>query len=139
MADTVSVQTIENGYRNLVVKLTSVSDGTGEVLVKKVDAAAAGNGVVVQGQTFAPGVHLKIRKIVYECKGMAVRLLWDATTPTDIVVLGDMGSMDFNSFGGLPNPQAVGATGSILLSTINAALNASYTITLFMTKGVPQS
>ena len=40
MADAVTSQTIQDGERNLVMKFTNVSDGTGESAVAKVDVSA---------------------------------------------------------------------------------------------------
>ena len=65
MADAVTSQTLFNGQRHLVMRFTSVSDGTGESGVVKVDATSATNGVIVQGQTITPGVHLKVAKVDY--------------------------------------------------------------------------
>lgn len=130
MADTVTSQIIVNGPRNLVMKFTNESDGTGETGVKKVDA---------QSTTFAvngiePGIHLKIEKIWYDVKGGAVRLEWDATTATDILVLGGFGHHSWIREGGIPNPNNAGATGSILFTTVGFAAASSYTITLEMRK-----
>lgn len=132
MADIVTSQIITDGPRNLVMKFTNFSDGTGEIGVKKVDAQSA--GFAVNGAL--PGIHLKVRQIFYDIRGMGVRLLWDATTATDMVILGGFGSLDYRHFGGLQNPQNAGATGSILFTTIGAVPNADYNITLEMIKGV---
>lgn len=140
MADLVTTQILENGFRRLVMKFTNLSDGTGEAAVKKVDATS--NTFAVLGQP--PGVHLKIVDVDYDLQNMSVRLLWDASTPTDIMIL-SQNSMSMGKaldqrggFQGFINPQAAGATGSILLTTVGAAANSSYTIILSMTKGVPQ-
>jgi hypothetical protein len=124
------------------MRFTNLSDGTGESLVKKVDAAAAANGVIVQGQTFTPGVHLKVRKIDYALQGMGLNILFDATSPASMLTLGGQGSIDMTDVGGIQNPGTAaltGSTGSLLFSTINAALNASYAVVLHLTKGVPNS
>lgn len=133
MADTVSTQTINNGPRNLIIKLTNESDGTGESAVTKVDgtsATFANRGVV-------PALHLKVARISFSVSsGAAVRLLWDATTGTDMVILAGTGTFDYSYFGGLPNPANAGATGKINLTTVGFAAGSSYTITLEMIKGV---
>lgn len=141
MADVVTVQTIEDGARNLVMRFTNVSDGTGEAGVIKVNASSA-HSVVAQGQTVYPGVHLKVIGIHYDCKGMGLRIQWVGTSNADIFALGEQGSMDFREFGGIPNPGVTalpGSTGSIAFTTIAAAAGATYTVILRMTKGVPQS
>lgn len=132
MADTVTSQTIANGPRNLIMKFTNESDGTGESGVTKVDATSstfAVNGTV-------PGIHLKVARIIYAVNNGAVRLLWDATTDTDMVILSGFGTMDYTFEGGLPNPNNTGATGSILFTTVGFVSGSSYTITLEMTKNV---
>lgn len=134
MADVTTSQVIANGPRNLIIKLTDVSDGTGLAALTVVDAQDT--AFAVDGQV--PGVHLKVKRIVYNVAGMVVRLMWDATEPVDLATLVGFGHLDFQRFQGLPNPAAAGATGSILLTTIGAAANSAFTIDLEMIKGVPQ-
>lgn len=43
MADAVTSQTIVDGGKNLVLKITNISDGTGETEVAKVDVSALEN------------------------------------------------------------------------------------------------
>lgn len=135
MADVTSVQVIANGPRNLIVRVTDVSDGTGLAAMKIVDAQSL--AFAVGGQ--APGVHLKVRRIVYDVHGMVARLQWEATAPVDLATLSGFGHLDFRRFQGLPNPMAAGATGSILLMTMGAAAGSTVTIDLEMIKGVPQA
>lgn len=142
MADTVTTTLIENGPRNWVYRFTSVSDGTGEAGVVKVDGSAAGPlGVNVAGQISYPGIHLKIREIDYDVQNMSVRLLWDATVPVDAVILGQGADrLRFDRFGGITIPPGLaGATGRILFTTLLPLVDASYTVVIRGTKGVPQS
>lgn len=142
MADVVTSQVLLNGPRHLVMRFTNVSDGTGESGVKKVDAASATNGVVVQGQTITPGVHLKVTEVKYDIKSMGLRIQWDASSPADMLVLGGYDVLDFRDSGGIQNPGAAaltGSTGSILFTTLGAVANSSYSVVLSMTKGIPQS
>lgn len=136
MVDAVTSQLVFNGRRHLVYKFTNESDGTGEAAVKKVDAASATNGIFLQGNTILPGVHLKITRIRYDIRNMGLRLLWEATANTDILVLGGFGNFDFRDTGGLQNPAAAGATGSILFTTVGAAAASGYFVELVMTKGI---
>ncbi len=127
MADAVTSQTLIGGTddgRNLVMKFTNVSDGTGESAVTKVDVSAFN----------ASGV--AIDKIHYSTSGMAVRILWDATS--DVVAWlvpenGD-GCFDFSAFGGLTNNAGTGKTGDIQFTTIGAASGDTYSIVLEMRK-----
>lgn len=125
MADTVSSQTLIDGDKNVVVKFTNLSDGTGEAAVLKVDVSAL-NG--------APS-RVTIEKIHYSVFGMVVTLLWDATTDVRIVDLQGDGHMDLKCFGGLYNNGGAGVTGDILLTTTGHSLNDSYSIILEMKKG----
>lgn len=146
MADAVTSQLIENGPKFVVYKFTNVSDGTGESAVTKVDATSSGPlGVVVQGRTFYPGVHLKILDMWYDVRTMAVRMQWEATANVDIFIASGQGAGPFEwldsrgGFSGIPNTNATGATGSIQFTTIGAVANASYSIVMKLLKGIPQS
>src|ERR1035437_860587 len=144
MADVVTSAVLENGSRRVVMAFTSLSDGTGESVVVKVNATSSGPlGVIVQGQTFYPGVHLKIVNLWYDIHAMGLRIRWDASSPTDALVLGGFGHWPMldtpGAFQGLANPNATGATGSILFTTVAAAANSSYSVILEMIKGIPQS
>lgn len=108
MADAVTTQTLIDGQRNLVMKLTNLSDGTGEYKVKKVDVS-----------TLSPPANaVVIRKISYTTDG-PVMLYWDADDDLLITTL-EPGSQvfDYRYFGGLYNDGGLGVTGDILLSTL---------------------
>lgn len=142
MAGTVTVNYEINGPRNAVVRLTGVSDGTPETGALKVDATKNGPlGVLVAGQTFYPGPNLKLMKVDYDIANMGVLLQWDATAPVNLLPLGP-GSQDLDwcDLGGLRVPAGLaGATGSILLTTLNPVANATYSLVLHLRKNVPQS
>lgn len=124
MADAVSSQKLIDNARNVVMKLTSVSDGTGESAVTKVDVSAL-NG--------APAA-VKIKRIIYNVQGMVVRLLWDATADVTILDLSGDGEMCFEHFGGLTNNAGAGKTGDIQLTTIGHTNGDSYSLILEMEK-----
>lgn len=128
MADVVSSQTIINGARNLVMKFTNESDGTGESAVTKVDATSS--------TISSPGIHLKVSRITYDVQGGSVRVQWNASSATDMVILEFAGVIDSTFFGGLTNPQNTGATGSISFTTVGFTSGSSYTILLEMVKCV---
>lgn len=131
MVDTVSSQTIENGSRNLIMKFTNVSDGTGETDVVKVDVSALGISTT----------SLKVRRIKYNINRGAVLIEWDATTDDPIAYLTGYGTLDMTNTQGFFNPNSAGNTGDILFTTSGfAALAAGagasgYTIILEMVKG----
>ena len=142
MVDAVTTQILENGPRNWAFSFTNLSDGTGESAVVKVDGSSAGPlGVVIQGQTFYPTKHLKIVEVDYDVKGMALEIIWDATTPQNALVLGGFGHRKFHRFGGLSQVDSagtyiIGATGKIKFTTLGAMPNSGYTVILRGTKGI---
>jgi hypothetical protein len=140
MADAVVNRTIINGYRNVVIRVTDLSDGTGLTNYKAYDATSAGAfGVQAFGQTIYPGIHTTIVGLDYDIQDMKLQLLWDATTPEPIFNLGNAPE-DFSwlRFGGVTCPPGLaGATGSILLTTVNAAAQSTFSLVLSLRKNVP--
>jgi hypothetical protein len=131
MADTVASQTIDDGPKYAVIKLTNVSDGTGESAVTKVDVsslASNANGVACTGAT--------IQKIWWQCTGMKVSILFDATSDVLAIQLGEnqSGYHDYTSFGGLTNNAGSGKTGDIKFTTVGHSSGDTYTIILYLKK-----
>ena len=125
MADTVTTQTIADttGVK-FVVKMTNFSDGTGENLVKKIDASEV---------TFmTEDANRKLAKIWYSINSAnpksAVELIWDGTPNATMVILGGNGYWDFRTAGNEIVNSATTPTGDVLLSTKNFALGDNYTI-----------
>ncbi len=125
MADTVSTQTLTDttGVK-FAVKMTNFSDGTGETLVKKVDASAT---------TFmTEDGNRKISKIFYSINTAnpksAVELIWDGTENATAVVLSGQGFWDLRADGNEITNNATTPTGDVLLSTKNFAIGDNYTI-----------
>lgn len=141
MADTVTSTLLENGDRNWAYRFTSFSDGTGETNVTKVDGSSAGPlGVTIAGNTLYPGVHIKITEIRFQVTDMSLRILWDATTKTDAVILSPgADTLKFKKVGGIFIPVGLaGATGKILFTTVAQQVNSSYTVVMYGTKGIHQ-
>lgn len=124
MADAVTSQTLIDGPRNVVMKFTNTSDGTGESAVLKVDVSALSG---------APS-RVRINRVHYSVAGMVARLLWDATTDVTILDLQGDGTFDASGFGGLSNNAGTGVTGDILLTTVGHTSGDSYSIILEMSK-----
>ena len=125
MADTVSTQTLTDttGVK-FAVKMTNFSDGTGETLVKKVDASAT---------TFmTEDGNRKISKIFYSINTAnpksAVELIWDGTENATAVSLSGQGFWDLRADGNEITNNATTPTGDVLLSTKNFAIGHKYTI-----------
>jgi len=131
MADAVTSQTIVDGAKTAVLKFTNVSDGSGESAVKKVDVSALAS--TQDGQTCTGAT---IEKIWWQCNGMKVQLLFDATSNVFCIELGEnqSGYHDYSIFGGLPNNAGSGVTGDILFTTVGHSSNDTYTVVLQVRK-----
>ena len=145
MADIVNYQVLEKGPRNAIVQITDISDGTGLANYVFVDGTATGPfGVKVQGQTFYPGVHLKLVEIKWQCQNMGAKLYWGANTPVPFMVMTGFAHQDFRKSGGIyyPQPLPTGATGQVLLTTTDTdpmGVEPMCQIWARWTLGIPQS
>ena len=136
MADAVTSQTLADGDKIAVIKLTNISDGTGEASVKKVDVSA-----LAANSAGAACAHVTINQLWYDIGGMRVALEWNATSNVVAAVLGGSaaagnvsGYMDFRSFGGIKNTLASGYDGDIDLTTHGHTAHDHYTIVLEVSK-----
>ena len=127
MADLVTTQTItDTSGVKFVSKLTNFSDGTGESLVKKIDASEV---------TFmSEDGNRKIAKVWYSINTAnpksAVEILWDGNTNATAMLLGGNGYIDLRTAGNEITNNATTPTGDVLLSTKNFANGDNYTIIL---------
>ena len=131
MADAVTTQTIQDGERNLVMRFTNVSDGTGESAVKKVDVSALAANSAGQACT-----EVHIQRIYWMTVGMSVKLEFDASTnvllthiPADAT-----GDEYYDNFTAIPNNAGSGKTGDIDFTTVGHSSGDSYMIILEMIK-----
>ena len=76
MADAVTSQTIEDGGKNLIVKITNISDGTGESAVAKIDVSALNSNPT----TGAACSRVSIQRIWFSNIGMGFKLFWKASS-----------------------------------------------------------
>jgi|TARA_R110000851_G_scaffold55430_1_gene130078 hypothetical protein len=131
MADAVTSQTLIDGGKQAVMKFTNVSDGSGEAAVTKVDVSALGTSV--DGDACTAVV---IERIWWQCIGMKVKILWDATTDAFCIELGEnqSGDHDYSAFGGLTNNAGSGKTGDVQFTTVGHTSADTYTIILYMRK-----
>ena len=131
MADTVTSQTIQDSERKAVLKFTNVSDGTGESAVVKVDVSA-----LAANSAGTACTSVTVSKIWWQCVGMGVELLFDAST--DVLIIGlspdSNGFHDYSPFTGIPNNAGSGKTGDILFTTIGASNTDTYTVILELIK-----
>src|SRR3990167_9422327 len=105
MVDTVDSIVIYSSPRRYVVRLTNISDGTGESAVAKVDKST------LTGPDGTEPGRLMAERIEYDCGGMQVRLFWDHDTDDELAVLSGAGFLDFTDGGkyaGLVDPNSAG-------------------------------
>ena len=130
MADAVTSQTVFDGEREVVMKFTNISDGTGETAVLKVDVSSLSpsfSGKACDGVTL-DRIHASIN-------GMSVAVLWDATADVPAVILAPgMYTFDHGKRVRLPNNAGSGKTGDVLFTTIGASAGDTYSIVLEMVK-----
>ena len=131
MADAVTSQTLIDGPKHAVMKFTNISDGTGESAVTKVDVSAL--AASADGDACNEVV---IERIWWQCIGMKVQILFEATSNAFCIELGEnqSGNHDYSSFGGLTNNAGSGKTGDIKFTTVGHTSADTYTIILFMRK-----
>ena len=125
MADIVSTQVIsDTSGVKYVVKMTNISDGSGESLVKKIDASSA-TFMTEDGSR-------KIAKIwwsVNTTKSIAsVELVWGGETNATAMLLNGQGYWDLRTAGNEIINNATTPTGDVLLSTRDFVVGDNYTI-----------
>jgi len=131
MADTVASQTLSDGPKFTVLKLTNISDGTGESAVTKVDVSA-----LQPSADGDPCTGVAIERIWWQCIGMKVQILWDASTDLFCIELGEnqSGDHDYTKFGGLTNNAGSGKTGDVKFTTVGHTSADTYTVILYLRK-----
>ena len=127
MADTVTTQTIsDTSGVKFVTKITNISDGTGETLVRKVDASET---------TFmTQDGNRKISKIWYSINTNSnksgVEIVWDGTTNATALFLSGNGYWDLRTAGNEIINNSTTPTGDVLLSTKNFVSGDNYSIVI---------
>ena len=126
MVDLVDVKYIRNGPRKAVVKLTNISDGTGEAAVIKVDLSAlVGPNGVAPTKTVVESIQANVQGFT------SVQLHFDHTTDDELAILGTgFTYLDWEDVGGHVDPASTGGTGDIVLTTIGASATATYDISI---------
>ena len=129
MADAVTSQTIQDGDRIAVLKFTNISDGTGEAAVKKVDVSA----LSAESGTGRACTKVAIEQMWYDCSGMTVDILWDASTDVICWTLSGYGFYDWRQAGPLVN-NASSPTGDVMFTTTGHASGDRYTVMVAVRK-----
>lgn len=126
MANTIEVQTLVDGSRNLVVKVHIDGDGTGdESATTLIDASA-------YSPAFADA---KLMKIQSNLVGFTAELLWNATTDKHAWQLPDYEQVqDFHYFGGIINDAGSGKNGDVNITTTGLGAGDSGHMILYFKK-----
>jgi len=125
MADTVTTQTIaDTSGVKYVIKLTKISDGSGEILVKKIDASET----TFMSEDGARAIARVYYSINASDKKSGVELVWDGETNATALFLSGQGFMDFRTDGNSFTNNAITPTGDVLLSTKNFATGDNYSL-----------
>ena len=125
MADIVSTQVLsDTSGVKYVAKLTNISDGSGESLVKKIDASSA-TFMTEDGSR-------KIAKIWWAVNttksNASVELVWGGETNATAMLLNGQGYWDLRTAGNEIINNATTPTGDVLLSTRDFVVGDNYTI-----------
>lgn len=114
MANAITTQVINDGQRNVVIKVTIVGDGSGEET----------KTVLFDASAYTPATtNNNLRRITYLLNGFDAVLYWDATTDVVLMPLDQdlQEDVDFTGentrYGGIPNNGGAGRTGDILITT----------------------
>ncbi len=124
MADAVDSLVLVNQPPYYTIRLTNVSDGTGESAVVKVDKS---------GLTDLAGLEpiaLDLIGVEWDVGGMAVRLFWDHTTDDEMIVLMGQGEWNQSRDGAMRDPTTNDSTGDVLLTTTGHTSGDGYTVLL---------
>ena len=125
MADIVTTQVLsDTSGVKYVAKMTNISDGSGESLVKKIDASSA-TFMTEDGSR-------KIAKIWWSVNttksNASVELVWGGETNATAMLLNGQGYWDLRTAGNEIINNATTPTGDVLLSTRDFVVGDNYTI-----------
>jgi len=137
MADAVTSQTIlDDGGKNLIMKFTNISDGTGESAVAKIDVSALTSSAIT-GQACN---RIVLNKIWFSNVGMGFSLYWNATSnmficqaPKDWADTWDF-TQSSQNLPGIPNNAGSGVNGDLLLTTNDHTSGDTYSVLIWANK-----
>ena len=125
MADTVTTQTIaDTSGVKYVIKMTNLSDGSGENNVLKIDASET-TFMTEDGERRIARVYYSVN--VSDAKS-GVELIWDGVANATALFLSGQGTIDLRTDGNSFPNNATTPTGDVLLSTKNFAKGDNYSI-----------
>ena len=125
MADTVTTQTIaDTSGVKYVIKMTNLSDGSGENNVNKIDASTT-TFMTEDGERRIARVYYSVN--VSDSKS-GVELIWDGVANATALFLSGQGTIDLRTDGNSFPNNATTPTGDVLLSTKNFAKGDNYSL-----------
>jgi hypothetical protein len=130
MANSVSIQILEDGPRNLIIKLVGIVDTANVAAADLFDPAARSKIGLIEGLA---------TRFALECvefsvsAGISLVLYEDATADVPLLTMQQSGEFEFNP--PLINTEASGVTGKIQYATVDYASGSqTYTATLHFRK-----
>jgi hypothetical protein len=141
MANSTSIQILEDGPIRVVVKLEGVLDTSDISSTLLLDPATL-SSVDPTGSNVQKATSLRIDRILYNIEdGLSVNFFWDATAQTRIEELAGRGKLDYKPYGGIQlkgsagvaNTIPAGATGKINYTTQGWAAAGILSFSIFMT------
>ncbi len=133
MAHAVIVQTILDGRKNTIIKVTIKGDGASGEL---------SNAVLFDASAYkTASLYNKIMQIEYQLNSFSAELLWDATSKVAALSLAKdhPHKIDFENIGGLVNNAGSGRTGDLLITTtgLSAKTYDGYIVLYMKERKVP--
>jgi len=128
MANAVTIQTLIDGPRNVVLKVDGYIDTSDYAVADLINPATLS---AIDNATGALATQLRIDRIIYTVdEGLCVTLWWDATADVRIIDLVKAGHQELSNFGGFTNNAGSGKTGKIQISTEGWSVGKVYEFTL---------
>jgi len=113
MTNSVTTQILEEGPRNVIIKVAGVLDTSDYALTETILMSALNQGGIGPTPT-----QIRIDHIDYSISDqLEVQMWWGATTDVIIMPIAGRGRMTFWNFGGLVNNAGAGTTGNIKFKT----------------------
>lgn len=127
MANTVTIKTVLDGERVLIMEVQLTGDGSGEETATQIVDFSALNNPKNIGYT-----KLALKKFYSNLTGFSADLLWDATTDTlmQTLIQGESG-VDYSVIGGpIQSDAGTGVTGDVNITTVGLGAGDIGTIRL---------
>jgi len=135
MADAVTTNVIHSSKFHRIIKITNISDGTGEAAVIKINKSD------LVGDNGLEPTTISIETLRWDIDGFTdVRLFWDHTVNDLAQIMHNDGYEDYRYYNqlegisggviGLDDPASSGGTGDLLLTTAGNITGDTYDITI---------